>query len=133
MKIGIGVCAFVLGLAIVCVAQEESSSFSAPMEVDPSLYNTHKRPVNKEQSVEELEAYFLETIFLKNMSGMDQSLLTEEEQADSPMSVQLDVQDQMMMKALSTKLAKQDILGLKKQLLKKKKPQQPQSLDKVRR
>ena len=93
-------------------------SQSMPMEVDPQMYVQPKRAVTQEQAVEEVEAYFLENMFLSGMVGMDQSLLTEEEKEASFVNTDSDVEKNMMLKALSKSLSEKDVLGLKKKLIK---------------
>lgn len=89
-----------------------------PMEaVDPTQYIQQVKPANREQAVEALEVYFLETMFLKGFAGIDQSLLTDEEKENAPFSSDSDYTQQMIMKELAKSMAKKDILGLKKQLL----------------
>jgi hypothetical protein len=97
-----------------------SQEDSMPMDVNPSLYMGTKRNKTKEESIEELEAYYLETMFLPNMIGQNQSLMTEEEKAEAPMSVDSDVENQILIKELAKKLAKQDILRFKRQLMPKR-------------
>ena len=49
-----------------------------------------------------------------NFIIVSMDLLSEEEKADLPTSFQGNMENEMMIKTLSEKLAKQDILGLKK-------------------
>ena len=114
-------------LAILLCLTTPLFSQSIPMNIDPQSYVQPKRAATKEQAVEEVSAYFLETMFLSGMVGMDQSLLTDEEKEDSFINTNSDIEKSMMIKALAKSLAEKDVLGLKRQLLRTATPLPPDS------
>jgi len=76
---------------------------------------TQKKPKTEEESIEFVQAYFLEMMFLKPMFQTQPSMLSEEEKAEMGSFADTSMQDQLITKAMAERLAKQDVLGLKKQ------------------
>jgi Rod binding domain-containing protein len=75
-----------------------------------------KKPKTEEEAIEFVEAYFLEMMFLKPMFQSQPSMLSEEEKAEMGSFADTSMQDQLITRAMAERLAKQDVLGLKKQL-----------------
>jgi hypothetical protein len=67
------------------------------------------------KSMEEIQSYLLETLFLQPFSDSNQSVLTEEEEEGDMGSLSdKTMQTSMMNRTFAKQLAKQDLLGLKK-------------------
>jgi hypothetical protein len=73
-----------------------------------------KKPKTEEEAMVFVEAYFLEMMFLKPMFQSQPSLLSEEEKAEMGSFADTSMQDQLITRAMAEKLAKQDVLGLRK-------------------
>ncbi len=66
------------------------------------------------KSMEEIQSYLIETLFLQPFSDSNQSVLTEEEEGDMGSLSDKTMQTSMMNRTFAKQLAKQDLLGLKK-------------------
>lgn len=71
-----------------------------------------------EQQLEEMQAYFLETVFLKPFVENDQSIFTDEERQQMGDDTSREMQQSLMTRTFAQRLAKQDLLGFKKIYLK---------------
>ncbi len=66
------------------------------------------------KSMEEIQSYLLETLFLQPFSDSNQSVLTDEEEGEMGSFADKSMQQSMMNRAFAKQLAKRDLLGLKK-------------------
>ncbi len=85
-----------------------------PMEVDPPMERFYEHGENPEKNLEAVESHFIQNVFLKDMLPENTSLLSEQEQEELPMSFQGGTEREILIRELSKKLAKQDILNLKR-------------------
>lgn len=93
---------------------QEAPVFDTGM-LDMMMDQHKKKPKTEEESMEFVEAYFLEMMFLKPMFQTQPSMLSEEEKAEMGSFADTTMQDQLITRAMAERLAKQDVLGLKKQ------------------
>ena len=73
-----------------------------------------EKPKTEEESMAFVQTYFLEMMFLKPMFETQTSMLSEEEKAEMGSFADTTMQDQLITREMAARLAKQDVLGLKK-------------------
>ncbi len=73
-----------------------------------------KKPKTEEEAMIFVESYFLEMMFLKPMFQSQPSMLSEEEKAEMGSFADTSMQDQLITRAMAERLAKQDVLGMRK-------------------
>ncbi len=115
--------AFALALLImpsIVIAQDIDSNFGPELPMDMAVIN--KKPLTDEEAIEAFEQYYIEQIFADTLSMNKTSLLSDEEKQSIGFGVDTSAQDEMQKKEFSKILAKRDILGFKRLILKKKKP-----------
>ncbi len=98
-------------------AQSEDSMLmlpDIPAVEEPRLKN------REEQAIRAFEANYINLVFGTALTSNSQSLLSEEEREEIGGLVQNDTYDDILKKELSKFIAKQDLLNLRKTLLKKK-------------
>lgn len=103
-------------LVSTLIYAQESSVPEMPFP-DVAVPSRTHRPKSKKEAVEALEAYFIEQVFAQGFSMKSMSLLTEEEKKELPYQVDSSYEEEIMKKELSRVLAKRDILGLRKTIL----------------
>lgn len=87
-----------------------------PATVGIIVNQQQKKPKTKEEAMRILQAYLLESIMLKPMFEGETSLLTEEEREELGAFADTSLQNQLIIRELSDRLAEEDVLGLNTQL-----------------
>ena len=103
----------------MCVSSINGSEMDILLNSD-RYSNRQQADSDDAQSLEKMQSYLLETLFLKPFSEHDGSILTEEEREQMGDSKSKEMQQAMMTRTFAQKLAKEDILGFEKIYLKPK-------------
>lgn len=103
---------FFFGVSHVAHAQDMPIFDSGMLGV--MMDNVRKKPKTEDESLAFVQAYFLETLFLRPMMQEKPSLLSEEERQEMGSFADTDMQDQLITREMAEKMAKQDVLGLNK-------------------
>ena len=92
-------------------------TFSGLMMTQPNIkfMIPSRKSSNPQATLEAIESHFIKEVFLKDMfKDSGTSILTEEEKDSIPESFQGGIEREIIIQAFADKLAKQDILHLKK-------------------
>jgi hypothetical protein len=109
---------FLFFLNTICFSGSVSYAQDAPVfdtgMLGMMMDQNQKKPKTEEEAMIFVESYFLEMMFLKPMFQSQPSMLSEEEKAEMGSFADTSMQDQLITRAMAERLAKQDVLGMRK-------------------
>ena len=107
-------------VVLLCIGVMVSGIIASEMDIVLSADRlSGSRSVGKDpaKSLEEIQSYFLETLFLQPFSESNQSVLADEEEGEMGVVADKSMQQSMMNRVFAKELAKRDLMGLKKQYI----------------